>query len=174
MDSAITGLIILALLLLTVFTVAQGYLSLQDRALGAWREMEMRMAERVHTDLAPVSAETKASGSIVELTLANEGDVKLADFDRWDVIVEYDASSGDHIIDWIPYEELTENRWWTVKGIYLDASAGITETFEPNILNPGEEVIIQLWLSPTVGLTTTNLATVATPNGISASQVFTR
>jgi hypothetical protein len=61
-----------------------------------------------------------------------------------------------------------------VEGLYLDASEGTEEVFDPDILNPGEEVVIQIWVSPPVGSPTTNLATVATPNGISASTAFTR
>jgi len=172
METALTGLIVIAILVLAILTIAHSYLSAQDALLESWQEMEARLGEQTRTDLSPIGAETKGGGAIVEVTLQNAGNTKLADFDRWDVIVEYDDAISDHIIEWLPYEELGGSRW-TVKGIYLDASEGTAEAFEPGILNPGEEIVVQMWLTPTVGMTTTNLATIVTPNGVTASTVFT-
>ena len=172
MDSALTGLVILILLVVSVFTMSYGYLTLRDGTMRSFRVMEARMNDRVRTDLTPLGASTTGGGALVEITLRNEGETKLADFGWWDVIVEYNLDS-DAITDWLPYNDPGEDRYWIVKDIYLDASSSSNEVFEPNILNPGEEIIIQVWLSPTVELTTTNLATIVTPNGISASQVFT-
>jgi hypothetical protein len=44
---------------------------------------------------------------------------------------------------------------------------------EPGIFDPGEEIVITVKVSPSVGAGTTNLAVIATPNGITASTVFT-
>lgn len=167
MDTAITGLIVIAVLLLAVTTISERYFSAQDTILESWQEMEERMSERARTRLSPVGAETKPGGGTVEVTLRNEGEVKLADFEQWDVILQYHGDDGCHV-EWYPFGE------WTVEGIYLDASETITETFEPNILNPGEEAVIWISVSPPVFVSSTNMATVATPNGITASAVFTR
>jgi hypothetical protein len=167
METAITGLIVITVLLLAILTLSHSFLSSQDAILGSWQEMEERMGERARTDISPLGATTNPVGDVVEVTLKNEGDTKLADFDRWDVILQYGSGS----VQWYPYGA-GRNKWG--ESIYLDASEGTEEIFDPDILNPGEEIVIQVWLPLTdtvpVG---THLATIATPNGISASTVFT-
>ena len=176
METAIAALIILTVVLFGALTIAQVYLSSQDAIMTSWREMEERLGERARTDLSPIGAEAKSEGAIVEITLKNEGDTKLADFDRWDVIVQYYRANGDYLIKWLPYTEVAPpgDNQWTVVGIYLDASGAIPEVYEPDILNPGEEMIIRMKVSPPVGPATTNLATIGTPNGIGTSADFTR
>lgn len=169
METAFNGLIVLMVLMLLVFTFAYGYLNLHDSAISAARVMESRLSEQVRTDLSPTDATTIGGGGIVNVTIANDGDVKLADFDRWDVIVEYEGTATGRQVAWLPYQGSAGSRWM-VSGIY---AAGRPEAFEPNVLNPGEELVMQLWLSPTVALTSTNRVTVVTPNGISASTIFT-
>jgi hypothetical protein len=63
---------------------------------------------------------------------------------------------------------------WTISGIYVDADAMTPEVFEPGILNPDEEMVVQIKVSPSVAMTTTNLVTLNTLNGISASAHFLR
>lgn len=168
METAITGLIVITVLLLAILTLSHSFLSSQDAILESWQEMEERLGERVRTDISPLGATTLPGGSTVEVTLRNEGDTKLADFDRWDVILQY----GSGNVQWYPYG--SGDNTWGVEGIYLDASEGTGEIFDLNILNPGEEVVIWVSVSPAVGSPTTNTAIIATPNGISASTVFTR
>ncbi|MBM3301395.1 MAG: hypothetical protein FJY85_15760, partial [Deltaproteobacteria bacterium] len=67
------------------------------------------------------------------------------------------------------YDELgTDNSW------LVSYSEGTMDVFEPRILNSGEQMVIEITLNPTVAMTTTNWVTVAAPNGVSASTVFTR
>jgi len=165
MDTAITGLIIITLLVLSVLTISESYLSSQDAVAESWQDMEKRLGDRARTDLSPVSAQTISSGAVVEVTLRNEGDTKLADFDRWDVILQYYGNDSGYYARWYPYG--TGVNEWNVYDILLD-------TFEPDILNPGEEMVIWISVSPAVLAGSTNLATIATPNGITASTVFTR
>lgn len=171
MESALTGLIIIMVLLSAILILSHSVLSAQDAVLESWREMEERMGERARTGLSPVDAETIAGGAMVDVTLRNDGTTKLADFDRWDVVVQYHDTGGLYHVKWLPFAQPGDK--WTVKGLYLDASTGTAEVFEPNVLNPGEEIVIQISVSSWVGSPTTNLATVAAPNGISASTVFT-
>lgn len=171
METAITGLIIITVLMLAVLTLSHSFLSSQDAVLESWREMEERLGERARTDLSPVSAGTISAGAVVEVTLRNEGDTKLADFDQWDVILQYYDGGGQYHLDWYPFGPGQDQ--WSVYDIFLDAPT-VPEAFDPDILNPGEEVVIWISVSPAVGSPTTNLVTIATPNGISTSTVFTR
>ena len=157
METIIPALIIITLLLLTTLTISEQSLASQEAVSESYREMQERLEERARTDLTPVGAETISAGSVVSMTLRNDGDTKLADFDRWDVILQYGGNA-----EWYPYGSGDE--YWT---------RTINEACEPGILNPGEEMTIWVWVSPPVGSPTTNLATIVTPNGISASTFFT-
>ena len=163
MDTAITALIVITVLLLAVTTLYEHYFSAQDVILESWQEMEERMEERARTDLSVVGAEVPpiSSGDTVKITVRNEGDVKLAEFEQWDVILQYTGADGYHV-DWYPYG--SEQNQWTET---------IDELFEPGILNPGEDMVVQVSVSPPVASPTTNVATLATPNGITVSTVFT-
>lgn len=174
MDTAISGLIIISLLIITVFTVSYSYLQMQDGALATWSSMEQRAYTRARTELKAVSATTNGAGDRVELALRNTGETRMADMSRWDVIVEYDAATSDHVVDWLARDDLASSRWWSVQGLYEDYAEGQSEVFETNILNAGEEIVLQLWLNPVVGITTTNRATIVTGNGVVATVVFTR
>ena len=167
MESALTGLIVIAILLLAVLTIGQTYLATQNTILESWRGMEERLGDRARTDLSPVSSEISGGGGTVTLTLQNDGDTKLADFDRWDVIVQYHQAGGGFAQQWLPYDELGSDNSWLVS-----YSEGTMDTFEPRILNPGEQMVIQISLNPGVAAATTNLVTIATPNGITVSMVF--
>jgi hypothetical protein len=58
---------------------------------------------------------------------------------------------------------------WTSANIYLNAHQLIPEVYEPGILNPGEEIILQVKLSPAIGAGKTIQATFSTPNGVSVT-----
>ena len=110
-----------------------------------------------------------ASNTLEEI-LENSGQTKLADYDKWDIIVQYYDGAGTYYIKWLPYTEGTlGNNEWEVVWIRLDGEA---EIFEPNVLNPKEEIKIRAQFNPSVGAGTTNMVVVATPNGITASTYF--
>jgi hypothetical protein len=165
-DTAITALIIITLLLLVTLTISERYLSAQEAISKSWRGMEERMEEKIGTNPSPVDAETIAGGAIVEVTLRNEGDTKLADFDRWDVIIQYYDDLDEHYIKWLPYAQ-PGDRW-------VEIFPPEAQVFDPDILNPGEEMVIQISVLPSVREDSTKLVTIATPNGVTASTVFTR
>lgn len=167
METAITALIIIAVLMLSVFSLSERSLSAQATIAESSRQMQERVGERARTSLVTIGARTINSGNNVEVTLRNAGQTKLADFDRWDVLLQYtDAASGYHV-DWY-----ATNKW--TRQIYLSTTPLAPEVFEPDILNPGEEVVVTVNVAPAVGAGTANLATIVTSNGIRASAVFTK
>jgi len=175
METAITALIVISLLVLSILMVTERSLSAQASFSESLRQMQDGIEERSRTSITPIKAETKADGATLEITLENTGNTKLADFRQWDVILEYDTGGGWQT-RWYSYTASSPApaNQWTVANIYLSAATLTHEIFEPNIFNPGEEMVIQVSVSPAVGLSTANWATLATPNGISASTVFTR
>ena len=173
MESAIVALICIALVVVGGMTLSQGFLSSMDTSSAGLEEMSETAGEIMRTELSPLSA-VQASADSVEVTLRNSGQTKLGSFESWDIIMQYYDVNGTYHVEWLPYNAGTpgENEW-TKEGIYLDAGNGTGEAFEPGILNPMEELVIEARISPPVGEETTNLVVVTTPNGIPASISFT-
>ncbi len=169
MDSAITAIIVIGILILAVAGLSSFALSSQAAISESNREMQARLGERTQTNLAPLTAVTTPMGDYVQVTLKNTGNIKLSDFSQWDVILQYSDGTNTQI-KWYAYGSGV-NQW--AQQIYQTTTPPTAEAFEPGILNPGEEIVITVNVSPTVGTGTTNLATIATPNGITAATIFT-
>jgi archaellum component FlaF (FlaF/FlaG flagellin family) len=175
METVLTAFIILTLLLFAAGTLFEGYLTAQDTIQVSWQEMEERLGTQARTSLVAIDAQTQSSGSVVELTLRNDGSTKLTDFDQWDLIIQHYSASSTYAINWLPYVAgEPSNNEWSVVGIYMDAAGLIPEVFEPGILNPGEEMVVRARVQPPVGPSSTNLAALSTGNGVGVTAVFTR
>ena len=111
----------------------------------------------------------------MQVTIENVGDAKLAYFDEWDVILRYETAAGVHT-DWYPYAasagQLFTSSCPVGKGSQW--TSDIDDSFEPDILSPGEEMVVQVLTSPLVSSPSTNTLTIGTPTGITASTVFTK
>ncbi len=166
MENALTGIIIIGVMILAILGLTQGSLAAQGGIAEATRQMEVRLADQAQTGLTALSASTSGLGNTVYITVKNTGNTKLADFTHWDVIVEYtDVGLTTHT-DWYAYGAWLEQ-------IYQTAPVTL-EKIEPNILNSGEEMVITVPVDFTIATGSTNVATVATPNGIVVSVIFTR
>jgi hypothetical protein len=185
MESAISAIILFALGIFAATTISQTYMETQDSLWTAQQSRQEASLERQRTDLEITRAETEDSGALIRVTVRNNGQVKLADFDRWDLIVQYYSDPPNepepnrypdaYNIQYLPYTPgAPQNLQWTVSGIYANAGTLTPEAFEPGILNPDEEMIIQARVEPSIALTTTNMVIINTPNGISASAQFQR
>ncbi|RLI32791.1 hypothetical protein DRO66_10975 [Candidatus Bathyarchaeota archaeon] len=169
METAIVSLICIALVVFGGMTMSQGFLTSVDTSTAGLEEIGQRDETIMRTELSSVSASQPAADTL-EVTLENSGQTKLADFDKWDVIVQYYDGTGTYYSKWLPYTEgtLGDNEWELV-WIRLNGAA---EIFEPNVLNPEEEIMIRAQLNPSAGAGTTNMVVVATPSGITASTYF--
>ena len=172
METAIVSLICIALVVFGGMTMSQGFLTSADSTTIGLEEISQNGEEIMRTELNTVSA-TQPAADTLQVTLENNGQTKLADFDKWDVIAQYYDAGGTYYVKWLPYTEGTPgDNEWKKTGIYLDAGDETLEVFEPGILNPGEDIKIEAQLNPAVGAGTTNLVVVSTPNGIPASISF--
>jgi hypothetical protein len=169
METAIVSLICIALVVFGGMTMSHGFMTSVDASTIGLETAGQRNETIMRTELSPVSTNMPAANTL-EVTLKNSGQTKLADFAKWDVIVQYYDSTGNYHSTWLPYtgEALGDNQW-QVAWIQLDGAA---EVFEPSVLNPKEEIKIQAQLNPTVGAGTTNMVVVATPNGIPVETYF--
>ena len=172
METAFVSIICVALMVIGGMTMSQGFLSSVDTTTSNIQVLSQRDESIMRTNILVLSA-NQPSATMLEVTLLNTGQTKLAEFEKWDIIVHTQNSEGHSYVTWLPYNSgtLAANEW-NVKGIYRDASALSPEVFEPGIMNPNEEMIIQCKLDPAVGAGTVNLVSLTTPNGVTVSQDF--
>jgi hypothetical protein len=169
METAIVSLICIALVVFGSMTMSQGFMTSVDASTTRLEEVGQRDETIMRTDLSSVSSSMPAA-NILEVTLENSGQTRLANFDKWDVIVQYYDDAGNYYTRWLPHTEGTlGNNEWEVVWIRLNGAA---EVFEPGVLNPKEQIRIRAQLSPAAGTGTTNMVVVSTPNGIPASTFF--
>jgi hypothetical protein len=177
MEQAIVALILVTVLISGAVTLVSSAISPVDTIAGSWKQMSENTVEMQRTDIAviDVTVPEEDAGAIVELTVRNEGKVSLCDYNSWDMIVQYYSDNTTRAVAWLPYTVALEDNKWTVPS-YPDGISfnGSPEVYEPNILNPGEEMKVRIQLDPPVGLNTTNLATVSAANGISTRTIFKR
>ncbi len=173
METAIVAVICIALIIVGGMTMSQGFLYSVDSTTLGLETVSERDEEIMRTDLSTLSA-NQTSPDTLQVTLKNDGQTKLASFTSWDVIVQYYDSGGTYYVKWLPYVEgAPGNNEWRRTGIYLNAENLTAEAFEPGILNPGEEMVIEAKLNPPVGEETANLAVISTANGVPVSVQFT-
>jgi len=173
MSNAIVALVVIALMMTAVLTWSQTAYTSFDSVSQSLKQTVETTQEVARTDITAIRAQR--NGSFVEVYVLNSGKVHLAQFANWDVVIQYyDAGKTYHIsrLSYTSNSNPGDNQW-TVAQIYSDSSLGPKEVYEPGILNPGEVVFIKARMSPAVGSKTTNMATVATANGVAASAQFT-
>ena len=169
METAIVSLLCIALVVFGGMTMSQGFMTSVDASTTGLEEISQRDENLMRTELSSVSTSQPASNTL-EVILENSGQTRLADFDKWDVIVQYYDGSGTYHVEWLPYTEATlDDNEWEVAWIRLDGAA---EVFEPNVLNPQEQIMIRAQLNPSVGAGTTNMVILGTPSGVTASTYF--
>ena len=169
METAIVSIICVALIAFGGMTMSRGFMTSVDTSTTGLDAAGQRNETIMRTEIVPLSA-TVASGNILEITVENSGQTRLADFDKWDVIIQYYDGAGTYHIAWLPYTEdtLGDNEW-EVAWIRVEGAA---EVFEPGVLNPKEQMLIRAQLEPAAGAGTTNMVVIATPSGITASTYF--
>jgi archaellum component FlaF (FlaF/FlaG flagellin family) len=183
MESAVSSLILFTVMLFAILTFAHDNMATQDLLSASEQAMEVRRLDQARTALTVTNAQTTNAGALIEVTLRNSGETMLADYDRWDVIVEHyyqtDPETTALAVDWLPYTatgapSAPGANQWTVGGIYTNAATYTPEAFDLGIFNPGEEMIVQMMVAPSVALTTTNRATIGVANGTSVAATVVR
>ena len=165
MATAVVTIICIALIVMGGMTLSQGILTSSDSAALSVDAMSVREGEIMRTNIAVYRAAELSWGDDLRITVKNDGQTKLASFDKWDVIVNYTDGIGNIHSSWLPYITATEpgNNEWTRVKLGLD---GPYEYFEPGILNPGEEMTILAHLNPMPGNATSGDVSITTPNGV--------
>lgn len=162
MESVIPAVILIALLLVTASTVAESYVELQEAMYESQRDMLTSVEDRIRTSIAILDGEVDTLGH-ASVVVANDGSTKLADYDSWDVIIEYDGGGGHHIKH--PGYEAAGDKWFEMFDEEVDV-------IDPGILNPAEQMTIQIQVVPEVDKHSVYQVTVTAPNGVSTSAVL--
>lgn len=172
MSTAIAFLIVMATVIAGIGLLAQGSFSAVAGLSDSWKEMETRSGDIARTSMQILSA--THTPPLADITLKNSGQEPVLDFTSWDIVVEYYETDGTYHQVWLPYtkESSPGDNEWTVTGVYKDAGTLDAEVFQPGILDPDEEMIIRIKLSPAATDTPGNQVTVATPNGVTVSSAF--
>ena len=174
----------LIVILFAVLAIVTGAVSLTGAALGsassasdAWNHKTERIGDAGRTELTLINADISGSGENIDISIRNTGQTALTDFSWWDVLIQYYDTANNKNLNaaWLTNATTSPvSGQWAVEGIYLDAANAIAEVYEPNVLNPGEEMIIRANISPAIPTQTDNQVTIATPNGIRLTAPFTR
>ena len=167
METSIPALLIAAIIMISTVVMARsGYTSV-DRMAQSWQVMEERLGQQARTELTVVETRVDDSKANLTVRLRNDGQTKIADYARMDVLVQYFSESGERYVRWIPYTSgALESNTWTVESISND-------TFEPNVLNPGEILEMQIRINPPIGAGSTGWIIVSTENGVTATASVT-
>ena len=113
-----------------------------------------------------------------DVSIRNTGQTSLGHFADWDLVIRYYDTAGNVglNLEWMSYVTTSTPATleWTVEGIYSDASSLVGEIYEPNLLNPGEEIILRANITPAIPGGTSNSITIGASNGVSIPAPFSR
>jgi hypothetical protein len=168
--AVIVTIICIAMIVMGGIVLSQGVLTSADTAALSIEDISLREGDLSRTALEAVRAAELSWSDLLRVTSLNTGQTRLASFDRWDLIVDYTDGGGLRHSRRLAY---TDNppaaNQWQVARIGLD---GPLEYFEPDILNPEEELVVLARLDPLPDTNTAAEVTIATLNGVGASISF--
>lgn len=155
METVLAAFVVVFVIVFAALSLSAAVITSQEALSAAQSEADARLAEQGRTALQVVGARTVANRTLIELTLRNSGSTRLAEFDRWDVIVRSTGEVGSApLITYLypapalapgaAYEDARDalsGATWAA-GLFADAQAEMDELAQPDILNAGEEIIV--------------------------------
>ncbi len=170
MPAVIITIICIAMIVVGGMTLSQGVLTSADTAAVNVERISVTEGEIMRTELNITRAAQLAWADYLRVTVKNDGQTKLASFDKWDVIVNYLDDSSVKNIKWLPYSaSLPGNNEWQEARIGFD---GPIDFFEQGILNPSEEMVALIHLNPASKNGAIGNISMAAPNGVYSSSSF--
>ena len=165
MENAISSILLIGLLIFGVMTVTSASMDSVDTLTASWKSLDTLENSIRNTSITISSLDAANGGGSLDLYLYNTGQQVLAEYEKWDVIVNY--SSGE--IQWIPYSSGTPG--WQVSGITIYTGGG-SEVVDPGLLDPGEVAHMVIRFDPAVPKTQDQWVKVVVENGASAQASF--
>jgi hypothetical protein len=166
MENAIPALILGAILIVASSLMARGSIQSYDRLGQSIKATETLVGERVQTRLAITDVVLDPAKDTLTLNLRNDGQTRIALYDRVDVIVTYVTNAGAVAHTWLAYAAGSPGaNNWSITSIADDA-------FEPGLLNTGETAQLQVELGTPAGAGFTNRIVIASEAGAVTSAPF--
>ena len=138
----------------------------------SWVALEEHSERRVDTRIAGPADVSRQERPMLQVTFRNAGDVAVARFSDWDALVELPQNSTSSLA-YLVYTTSTSPtaNQWTVRGIYFSAASSTPEVVDPEILNPGEEMVVWANPRPAPDPNTYSRLTLSTPNSAIAKVI---
>ena len=178
MANVIVSLFAFALIIVAVVTLASASFSSASRVSLSWDRMVQRDGDVARAELTLIAADLVPTSTNVDISVRNSGQTALRDFPNWDIVISYYATSSNQglSVSWLPYTTSSppSSGQWTVSGVYMDAGTLDPEVYDPNVFNPGEEMIVRVNVTPSIPSDTDNLVTIGAPNGVKVAAPFSR
>jgi archaellum component FlaF (FlaF/FlaG flagellin family) len=141
-EHSIPALVVAAILIAAGAVIAGVMGSSVDTVGDSWRDINLISEERLGTELSVVSTSVGGGGSDISATLNNSGRTSIYDPSFMDVIINYNGTDDERHLLWLPYTDgALQDNTWTVSAISGDYR-------NPGVLDPGEEMTIQIQISP--------------------------
>ncbi|MFH1651605.1 MAG: hypothetical protein ABID87_05850 [Chloroflexota bacterium] len=166
MQMAIVALVIIFLTVFGGMSMAQGYMFTTDTSAAGAVTLSKLEGKLNRTHLELTGATSLFPAGHWRVRLRNRGQTKLNDLAKWDVIVQYSAAGGEQVV-WLPYTTGTpgNNQWGKILISAESEGKVLPDVYDPGILNPGEEMLIDLRLDPVPEAGTPATITIATATG---------
>jgi archaellum component FlaF (FlaF/FlaG flagellin family) len=166
MENTLPALVLAAILVIAGAIIAGVTNSSIDTVGDSWRDINAITEERLGTEMGVVSTNVGGGGADVAVTLMNSGRTSIYDPSLMDVIINYDGADAERYVRWLPYTSgALQDNTWTVSAISGDYR-------NPGILDPGEEMTIQIRISPATQDGPDRWLVISTDNGITLSVYF--
>jgi hypothetical protein len=169
METILVSLVSLALIIVSFVSLEINTLQSTNKIANSLKQMEAQSGEVIRTNIIALPPSIYSGGAI-DLTVKNDGQTNLSDFAKWDVIAQYQTGEFSYLT-YTPTYPPGNNGQWTVKGIYT--TGGTPETFDPGILDPGEQMVVSIALDRNLSSGQSCEITVSTPNGVKSQTQIT-
>jgi archaellum component FlaF (FlaF/FlaG flagellin family) len=165
MEHAIPALVIAAIIVVGGVLLADATRGSLQTVDESWRDIEAISEERLGTDLTVVSTQVTDGGATITAVIRNEGRTSIAEPSHMDLIMNYDGVDDERHVVWLPYADSPADNEWTVDSISGDYR-------NPGIVDMGEEMTIQIRLSPATEDGPDRWLVLATETGVAYSIYF--
>jgi hypothetical protein len=177
MTNLIVAMILIAGIFMAAVLLSLSSIGPQAEVSEAMKKIEQTTGEMSRTEIETVTINVTGAGDDVELTVRNNGQQSLHVGEEWDVIIAYDNSStstGLRVVH-LGFTDAASpgSDEWVIEGIYLDAANSEAELFGRDVLDTGEEMVINAKLASAISDSSTNTVAFATPNGVGVTAQFT-
>lgn len=165
METALTSLFALVVMLVGVTTTFAASDNAMNGAAESLREMTAHSEERLSTRVEVTGVTVDGSGQLLTVTAMNIGQRMITAFNRIDVIVEYRDESGTSVLQSLTYTDgAAAPGQWAALSISDDA-------FNPRLLDPGESLVISAHLPSVMAAGVPgNLTVVAPPAAVTGAR----